>query len=146
MGDVAKVANSPRIKRLIEAKNSDAEMIDELYLATLSRSPTEEERRKALEYVLGTSKPAIEQAGAEKKAAEEALAKVQGDLAKAKAASEAKTALDKLAADEKAASASLTRANQKLDAANATHQKLRVPALQDVLWALLNTKEFMFNH
>ncbi|MFV1965691.1 MAG: DUF1553 domain-containing protein [Pirellulaceae bacterium] len=185
----AKVANSPLMKRLIEEKKSDAETIDELYLATLSRSPTEEERKRTLEYVLQTSKPALEQAGAEKRAAEEALAKVQGDLAKTragyevaekaareaeataravskdagksaeekkkaadeaaarrKAANETKTMLDKLGGDEKTANATLTQANQKVDAANAAHQKLRVPALQDVFWALLNTKEFIFNH
>ena len=185
----AKVANSPRMKRLFEAKKSDAEMIDDLYFAALSRAPREEERNRALDYVLGTSKPALEQAAAEKKAAEEALAAAQGGLAtatagyeaaekaakeaeataqavsadaaqpdeekkktqdeaaaKRTAANEAKTALDKLTADVTAAGAALTQANQKLDAANAARQPLRVPALQDIFWALLNTREFMFNH
>ena len=137
----------------------------------------------------GESKPALDQAEAERKAADEALAKVKGDLAKdktdyeaaekaakeaevkanaiskdasksadekkkaadevaakRKAANDGKAALAKLTNDEKAAVSKLAEANKKVDAANATHQKQRLPALQDVLWALLNTKEFTCNH
>ena len=81
------------------------------------------------------SKPADEQ----KKAADEAAAA-------RKAANEAKTSRDKLAADEKTAGSKLAEANRKVDAASATHRTQRVPALQDVLWTLLNAKEFMCNH
>ena len=79
----AKVVNSPRIKRLIQEKKSDAEAIEELYFVTLARAPTEKEKQRVLEYMLGESRPAIEQAEAETKAADAALAKVKGDLAKA---------------------------------------------------------------
>ena len=74
----AKVVNSPRMGRILEQKKSDAEIIEELYFATLARAPTEKENQRVLEYVWGESKAAIDQASAEKKAAEEALAKVKG--------------------------------------------------------------------
>jgi hypothetical protein len=177
------------MKRLMDEKKSDAEVIEELYFATLARAPTEKESKRVLEYVGGQSKPALDQAEAERKAAEEALAKVKTDLAKAttdyeaaekaapaaeakakaisgdaskpedekkraadeaaaarKAANEAKTSRDKLAGDEKAAGSKLAEAAKKVDAAGATHRTQRVPALQDVLWTLLNAKEFMCNH
>jgi hypothetical protein len=181
----AKVVNSPRMRRILEQKKSDAEIIEELYFATLARAPTEKENQRVLEYVLGESKAAAEQANAGRKAAEEALAKVKGDLAKAtadheaaeraakeaeakaaskdkpaeeqkkaateaaaqrQAANQAKTKRDQLAGEEKAAAARLAEANKKIDAVNAAHQQQRVPALQDVLWTLLNVKEFVCNH
>lgn len=45
-----KIGGSPRIKRLMESKKTDAEVIDEIYLATLTRLPTTDERMKVAAY------------------------------------------------------------------------------------------------
>jgi hypothetical protein len=73
-----KVSQGERIKRLLSQGKSDNEILEELYLAALSRFPTPTERQKVLFY-LATKRP-------------------------------------------------------------------RERALQDVLWALMNSKEFLFNH
>ena len=59
--------------------------------------------------------------------------------------------LDKATADydaaEKAANANLAEANQKINAAKAPRSGAqKQQALQDLLWAILNTKEVLFNH
>lgn len=72
-----KVAGSPKLKAMLAKK--DAEIVDELYLAAMSRYPAAEERTRVLDY----------------------LAKKKGN---------------------------------------------RAQAVQDVTWALLNAKEFEFNH
>ena len=78
--DVAqKISRSPRLQRLFKEKKSDDEIVDEIYLAALSRFPTKEEKQKVTAYI---------------------------------------------ARDEKA----------------------RRQAVEDVMWAVLNTKEFLFNH
>ena len=56
-----KLANSPRLKRLAASKQSDAEVVEEIYLAGLSRFPTDEERKRVVEY-LGARKAARAQA------------------------------------------------------------------------------------
>jgi membrane protein involved in colicin uptake len=187
----AKVVNSPRMRKLLEQKKSDAEVVEELYLATLSRLPTEKESQRILDYVWGDNKAAFERASAEGKTAAEALAKLKEILAKAtmsaeaaekaakeaeakakaqalgreagkpaelkkkaadeaaaqrQVANQAKTKRDQLVAEEKAAAAKLAEAGKKVEAAKTAHQNQRVPALQDVLWTLLNTKEFLCNH
>ena len=69
-----------RIARMVKAGKSDADIIEELYLSSLSRYPSKEEQMRALSYV--------------------------------------------------AAAASAERRQ----------------ALEDVLWSLINTREFMFSH
>lgn len=74
-----KVAGGQRIRQLLEAKKTDAEIVEELYLAALARQPKDEEKQQSAQY-LSKNKDSREQ------------------------------------------------------------------ALQDLLWAVLSTKEFMLNH
>ena len=74
-----KISKSPRVQRLLKSDTGDAQVVEEIYLAALSRRPTEEESQKAVEY---------------------------------------------LAKDKKA----------------------RWQTVPDLLWAVLNSKEFLFNH
>ncbi len=79
-GDVQnKINASLRLRRFFTEKKSDAEMVEEIYLSTLARFPTDEEKEKVLQYV-------------------------------------------------------------------ARDPKQRTRSVQDVVWALFNTKEFLFNH
>ena len=72
-----RLGSSPRLTRL--APKKDAQVVEELYLAALSRPPKEAEKAKALEYL-------------------------------------------------------------------ERNKKNRSQAIQDLLWAIFNTKEFLFNH
>lgn len=74
-----KVTASARLKRLLKENRTDAQIVEELYLAAFARFPTDAEKRRVLELV-----------GKDK--------------------------------------------------------KLRAQALTDLLWALVNAKEFVFNH
>ncbi|MCY2995237.1 MAG: DUF1553 domain-containing protein [Planctomycetota bacterium] len=267
-GDVQnKINASPWLKQLLADVKEDPQIVDEVYLATLSRLPTAEEKNKITAYMLGTGKTIPESVEVEVKTAEEALTKARGTLgtanteyeaaekaakiasttaagakaavAKAVAAqtatqntatakrrqagdakkkvdalvqakqnldepalakanhevtaaegayqaaekaaqvaetaakaakaevdqapaaqtaaeksaaekrnlaNEAKAKRDKLAGDEKAVNAKLTQANSKLNAAKAALVPPRAQAIQDLMWAMFNTKEFLFNH
>ncbi len=74
-----KLASSPSLKRMLAAKMKDPELVDEIYLMTLSRFPSTDEKQKLVAYLTknSTTRPA---------------------------------------------------------------------AVQDVVWAVFNTKEFLFNH
>jgi hypothetical protein len=102
-----KLAGSPNLQRLLQANKPDPEIIDELYLATLSRAARPEEKQKVLNYMSGTGKTVPPQLEADKKAAEEALAKARAELGQANAAYEAaeKTAKEAEAAAVAAATA-----------------------------------------
>jgi len=133
-----KINASPRLRRLFQEVKDDAAIVEELFFLTLSRAPTEEEKNRVLAYVSGNNPEALARAEAEKKTAEETLAKVKGELDKATADYDAA---------EKAANANLAEANQKINAAKAPRSGAqKQQALQDLLWAILNTKEFLFNH
>ena len=45
------VSESPRIRRMLTAKKTDPEIVDEVFLAALSRFPKESEKRKFVEYL-----------------------------------------------------------------------------------------------
>jgi hypothetical protein len=126
-----KISSSPRLARLAKDLADQSKIVEEIYLATVSRLPTEEEKDKIAAYVSGAVKDVPEKVPAEQKAAAEALAKARRD---------------KAPAAEKAANARLAEANKRLDAAKAAARQSREQAFQDLLWALLNTKEFVFNH
>jgi len=72
-----KLTSSPRLKRL--SASDDVTVLEDIYLSTLSRFPTSEERRRILDYL-------------------------------------------------------------------AAHKSARAQAIQDIAWAILNSKEFEFNH
>ena len=72
----AKLAQSRRLASLVKGKATDEAAVEELFLGTLSRKPTDKEKDEAVKYIKG--------------------------------------------------------------------EKIRTTALQDVLWALINTREFVF--
>ncbi len=74
-----KVAGSQRVQRFLQSNKADGEIVEDIYLAAISRLPKEEEKKTALEYL-------------------------------------------------------------------AKNKNARPEAIQDVLWAVMNTKECMFNH
>jgi len=167
-----KINASPRLRQFYTDQKTDEEITTELYLLTLSRPSTEQEIRNVTDYLSGAGKPLPEAVQTEHKAAEEALAKVKADLQKAntdyeaaekavkdaesagakdaadkrKLANDAKAKRDKLVADEKTANTKLAEATRKVDAAKAALKPRRDQAFQDLLWSLLNTKKFLFNH
>jgi hypothetical protein len=84
-----KVSGSPNLQRLLQANKPDPETIDELYLAMLSRPARADEKQKVLNYMSGVGKTVPPQLEADKKAAEDALAKVRAGLGQANATYEA---------------------------------------------------------
>ena len=115
-----KVAGSPNLQRLFQTNKPDPEMIDELYVTTLSRLPRPDERQKVLDYLSGTGKTVPPQLEADKKAAEDALAKAQAGLQQANAAFEA---AEKAAKDAEAAAAAAAGAATQATAAQTTAEQ-----------------------
>jgi hypothetical protein len=120
-GDVQnKINASPRLKQLLTDVKEDPKIIEEIYLAALSRYPTEEEKNKIAAYMLGTGKTIPEAVQAEVKAAEEALAKAKGETGKVNAEYEA---AEKAAKEAATAAAAAKAAVPKAVAAHANAQK-----------------------
>ncbi len=102
-GDVQnKINASKRVWRLIQEVKEQPKIIDELYLATLSRLPTDQERAGISDYMQGKGKTVAPEVQAAKTAADQALAKVNADLA---AANTQLAAAEKAAVDAETAAA-----------------------------------------
>lgn len=180
----SKISASPYLVRLAKELPDDARIIDEIYLTTISRLPTDEERNKVTAYMAGVVQGVPDAVLTEHQAATDALAQAREEPAKANAdfeaaqqavqaaeaalaaapdpaakaeatkalaekrklAANAKTRRDKAPAAEKTATNRLTQANKRLEAAKVVVRQAKDQTFQDLLWALLNTKEFVFNH
>ena len=181
-----KVATSPWLVKVVKEATDESKIIEGIYLATVSRYPSDAEKAKAASYLAEVGKGIPESVTAEVNAASEALATAQQEQARAnsdfeaaqKAAREAEQAVAKVKPKDTAARAAAsalvierrravteaknrrdkaptaiktattrgTEANKQLTSATAAAKVRREQAIQDLLWALLNSKEFVFNH
>jgi len=108
--------------------------------AATTASQAADKAAQETETAVAGAKAAADKARADQTAADGAAAE------KRRLADAAKATRDKAVAADKAATARLANASRKLDAAKAALKPRRDQALQDLLWALLNAKEFVFNH
>lgn len=115
-----KIAGSPYLQQLLQAHPGDAELLDELYLATLSRLPRPDEKQRVLDYLSGAGKTVPPQLEADKQAAEQAVAKVRADLPQANVAYEA---AEKAARDAEAAAAAAATVATQASAAQAAAEQ-----------------------
>jgi hypothetical protein len=121
------------------AQDARAKLQQDLTAATQARDVADKAAKEA-EAAAAQAKTAADTA----RAAQAAAATVATD--KRKLALDAKAARDKTDADEKATAAKAAEAAKKLAEAVAALKPPKHQAIQDLLWALLNTKEFLFNH
>ncbi len=142
----AKIAQGKLLAGLVAAKATPGEVIDELYLRTLCRKPTEAERAKLVEIVRReTADPkrvqelAETQAGADGvyKRTEERLRAVKDEVAKLPKGGTLPPALVK----QVKALEEVQAAARKRFQTNATQM-----VYGDILWGLFNSTEFAFNH
>jgi hypothetical protein len=115
-------ADNGRVARLIREEKSDRQIIEDLYLSCFGRFPSAEEMQTHLELVRDAMDPAKQPAPAAPAEAPAPPAPAEGQPAEAQPEAEKK--------EEPA-----------FDPAQARRQ-----ALEDLLWALINGKEFVFNH
>ena len=80
-----KLVASPRLAQLIKDCPDDAKIVEELYLAALSRPPTAQESGKIMAYLTGPDFVSPESVLADRKAALEELAAFRADASQARA-------------------------------------------------------------
>ncbi len=141
-----KIAQSRLVPGLLAAKKSPEEVIEELYVRTLCRKPTADEKKKLAEIVRReTTDP--------RRLGELVAVLVKADVTYTRTADRIQTLkadLAKLPKDGKEAVA-LTRQLAALEQTQAATRKRYesnavLSVYGDILWGLFNTAEFTFNH
>jgi hypothetical protein len=141
-----KIAQSKLISGMLAEKKPVEAIIEEMYIRTLCRKPTEAERKKLAEIVRreSTDPERVKQLAAMQQTqdpqlarAEERVAKLKADLAKLPKDSKERTQLERQIKNQEAP---LIAARQRSESAAAQ------TVLGDILWGLLNSTEFTFNH
>jgi hypothetical protein len=141
-------ADTGLVAGLIKAGKKDHEIVEELYLTCFGRLPMKLEMEASLQTIdeAINPKPPVpaDVKPVDPKAAEKAKpAPTKGADVKAAVAAEVKPAADAKPADPKAAAPAAPKPAEapKVDPVLARRQ-----VLEDLLWALINGKEFVFNH
>lgn len=115
-----KIAGSPYLQQLLQAHPGDAEVLDELYLDTLSRLPRPDGKQQVLDHLSDAGKSVPPQLETDKQAAEQAFAKVRADLQQANVAYEA---AEKAARDAEAAATAAAGVATQASAAQAAAEQ-----------------------
>jgi len=137
-----KLSGSPDLQRLLQANKPDPEIVDEIYLATLSRAARPEEKQKVLDYISGAGKTVPPQLEVDKKTAEEALAKVRAELQQANAASEL---AEKTAKEAEAAAAAASGAATQATTAQTNAEKTAAAQRQQAVDAKKKADDLVQN-
>jgi hypothetical protein len=135
-------AKEGTIERLIAGKKTDAEIVEELYLACFGRLPVDGEKQTALETLAEAVNP--KPAEPEKPAAAAPPKPANAREAARQQAERLAAAAQRLFAMTEAKPAEMKPAEPK--PAPLTPEQARRQILEDLLWALINGKEFIFNH
>lgn len=135
-----KIAGSPNLGRLLGTNKPDPELIDEVYLTALSRTPRPDEKQKVLDYMSGAGKTVPPQLDADKKAAEEALAKVRVALQQANAAYEP---AEKAAKDAEAVAAATAAAVTQAATAQTNAEKAAPAKRQEAIDAKIKLADLV---
>ncbi len=118
-----------RLDTLLKEKPDDLEVLNDLFLAILSRSPTKQEKQLFVAYRDSKVRDATKTPIADTPPAQ--------------------TQKESLIKEEKGVRAPVTKAEKRAKAAakkGALAVNVRRAVFVDTLWALINTTEFIFNH
>jgi hypothetical protein len=130
-------ANGGLVDTLLKSGKKDPEIVEELYLTCFGRLPSKPEMQAALQTIEEAMKPPAP-APAKPEAAKPAEAKPAPD---AKAAEAKPAEMKPDAKKEEPKKEEPKKEEPKFDPAVARRQ-----VMEDLLWALINGKEFVFNH
>jgi hypothetical protein len=137
-------ADSGLVAGLIKAGKKDSEIVEELYLTCFGRLPMKLEMEASLQTIDEAINPKPPVPADVKPVDPKAVKPVAPKPVEVKAAVDAKPAADAKPADAKAPE--MKPAPKPAEAPKVDPVLARRQVLEDLLWALINGKEFVFNH